>query len=114
MNALQRIVPVIVFVCLSNFAVGASNQRLAKYTPRSSGAATSWQDNVRAKLFDLLKMDDLVQAKSDIPFNAKELSSADKETYRVREMEINSTPNRRIRIIVTIPISRTMPVPAVV
>jgi len=114
MNTLQRIVPAIVFVCLSNFAVRASNQRLAKYTPRSSGAATTWQDNVRAKLFDVLKMDDLVQAKSDIPFNAKELSSADKQTYRVREMEINSTPNRRIRIIVTIPISRKTPVPAVV
>lgn len=114
MNTLQRIIPTIVFVCLCSFATGASNQRLAKYTPGSADAAIAWQKEVRAKLFDLLKLNDLLQAKSSIPFNAKELSSADKATNRVREMEINSTPNRRIRIIVTVPTSKSAPVPGVV
>jgi esterase/lipase len=114
MSTLQRIVPIIVFACLSSFAIGEPNQRLARYTPRSADAAIIWQKEVRAKLFELLRLNDLVQAKSDIHFNAKELSSADKQTYRVREMEINSTPNRRIRIILTVPISKNTPSPAVV
>jgi hypothetical protein len=114
MNTLQRIVSVIVFACLSSFAIGAPNQRSAKYTPGSADAAIAWQKDVRAKLFELLKLDDLIQAKSSIPFNAKELSSADKQTYRVRELEISSTSGRRIRIIVTVPASKSKPVPAVV
>jgi len=77
-------------------------------------AATAWQKEVRAKLFDLLKMNDLIEMKDSIPLNAKELSADNKITYRVREMEINSTSNRRIRIIVTEPISKNAPVPAVV
>jgi hypothetical protein len=114
METLQRIVPVIVLVCLSRFAIGAANQRSAKYAPASADNAVEWQKGVRAKLFDLLKLNDLVQVKSSIAFNAKELSSADKQSYRIREMEINSTPHRRIRIIVTEPISKSDPVPAVV
>ncbi len=114
MNILQRMVPVIVFACLSSFAIGAPNQRLAKYTPGSADAAITWQKDVRAKLFELLKLDDLVQTKSSIAFNAKELFSDDKTTYCVREMEIDSTSNRRIRIVVTTPISKSKPVPAVV
>ncbi|MBN2312704.1 MAG: acetylxylan esterase [Sedimentisphaerales bacterium] len=114
MNTLQRIAPVIVFACLSSFTLGEPNQRLAKYTPGSAEAAIAWQKEVRAKLFELLKLNDLIQAKSSIPFHAKELSSANKQMHRVREMEINSTPNRRIRIIVTMPTFKSKPVPAVV
>ena len=105
---------VIVFVCLSNVALSAPNQRSAKYTPGSADAATSRQKDVRAKLFELLKLKDLVQTKSSIPFNVKELSSADRQSYCVRELEINSTPSRRIRIIVTAPISKSKSVPAIV
>lgn len=114
MNTLQRTMPVIVFACLSSVVIGTPNQRSAKYTPGSADTAVAWQTDVRAKLFELLKLDDLVQTKSSIPFNAEELSSADKTTYCVREMEINSTPSRRIRIIVTAPISKSKSVPAVV
>ncbi|MFC1633872.1 alpha/beta hydrolase family protein [Planctomycetota bacterium] len=114
MNTLQRIVSVIVFVCLSSYAIGTPNQRSAQYTPGSRNAAVAWQKDVRAKLFELLKLNDLVQTKSSIPFNAKELSSSDRKTCRVREMEINSTPNRRIRIVVTVPTSKNKTVPAVV
>lgn len=114
MNTVKQIILVIVFACLSNIAIGAPNQRSAKYTPGSEDAAIAWQKDVRAKLYDLLKLNDLIQARNSIGFNAKELSSANKQTYRVREMEINSTPNRRIRIILTVPISKNKPVPAVV
>ena len=114
MKILQRTVPVIAFVYLSSFTIGAPNQRSAKYTPGSADVAVAWQKDVRAKLFELLKLNDLIQAKSSIAFNAKELSSTDKQSYRVREMEINSTPNRRIRIIVTVPTSTNGSIPAVV
>lgn len=112
MKILKRAMPIIVFGCLSNFTLGMTNQRSARYTPGSEESAVAWQKEVRAKLFDLLELNDLVRSKSSIAFNAKELSSADKSMYRVREMEINSTPNRRIRIIMTEPISKDDPVPA--
>ena len=114
MDTYKRTMPVIVFMCLSSIAFGTVNQRSARYTPRSADAAAVWQKDVRAKLFELLKLNDLVETKSPIPFNAEELSSADRQTYRVREMEINSTSNRRIRIILTMPTSKSKPVPAVV
>jgi len=65
-------------------------------------------------LFQLLKMNDLTQRRDAIPLSIKELSSADRETYYVKEVEINSTSNRRIRIVVTTPSSKNGPVPAVV
>jgi hypothetical protein len=114
MNALQRIAPVIAFACLCNVALGAANQRSAKYTPGSAATASAWQKDVRAKLFELLKLRDLVQVERSIPLNPKVLTSADRQTYRVRETEINSTWHRRIRIVVTTPTSNNGPFPAVV
>ncbi len=114
MNTLQRIAPVIAFACFCNVVLGAANQRSARYTPGSADKASAWQKDVRAKLFELLKLNDLVQVKSSIAFNAKEISSAEKPTYRVREMEINSTSGRRIRIVVTTPTLKRGPFPAVV
>jgi len=114
MDTYRRALPVIVFACLCSFALGVPNQRSARYTPGSADTAAAWQKDVRAKLFGLLKLNDLVQAKSSILFNAKELFSSDRQTYRVREMEVNSTPDRRIRIVVTTPTSKSGSVPAVV
>jgi hypothetical protein len=92
----------------------AINQRSMRYTSRSADDAGKWQKNVRARLFQLLKIDDLVAGKNSISLNPKELSNADRKTYRVKEVEINSTPSRRIRIIVTIPCTNQGLVPAVV
>jgi hypothetical protein len=85
-----------------------------RYTSRPTGNATTWQKNVRARLFQLLKMDNSLQERSSIPFGVKELSRADKGTYHIMEVEFNSTLNRRIRVVVTIPKSTDKPVPAVV
>ena len=49
-----------------------------------------------------------------IALDPKRLSSTDKGSYRVEELEINSTPGRRIRIIVTTPALQNGPRPAVV
>jgi len=88
--------------------------RTAEYTSRSPADAKEWQTNVRAKLSKLLKIDDFIRTKNAIPFEPGEFSSADKGTYLVKELEINSTSTRRIRIVVTLPASRKGPLPAVV
>ncbi|MHC4242706.1 MAG: dienelactone hydrolase family protein, partial [Planctomycetota bacterium] len=118
----RRIIIAIVFAFLSNSVLlGAPKQdqaipqqRSMRYTSRPTIYATTWQKDVRAKLFQLLKMDNSLQRRSSIPFDAKELSRADRGTYHIMEVEINSTSSRRIRVIVTIPSSKAKPVPAVV
>ncbi|MHC4168403.1 MAG: dienelactone hydrolase family protein [Planctomycetota bacterium] len=90
------------------------SRRSMEYTSRSADDAGAWQADVRARLFKLLKMDDLAARRSPIPFDPKELFHAHKETYRVKEVEINSTSTRRIRIVVTVPNVTKDTVPAVV
>lgn len=89
-------------------------KRSMKYTSRSRDNAKVWQKDVRARLYQLLRMEDLISRGSSIPFSPKELSCADRGTYRVKEVEINSTSNRRIRIVVTVPCSEEGTVPAIV
>jgi len=91
-----------------------SAQRSMKYTSRTTHSASIWQKDVRAKMFQQLKMDDLIARKRTVAFKPKELSAADRGIYHVKEIEINSTPNRRIRIIVTLPTSQKGSFPAVV
>jgi hypothetical protein len=88
--------------------------RTMRYTPRSPAAAKAWQDTVRARLATLLKIDDLQQSREAIPLTPKELSSREKGSYVVKELEISSTANRRIRILATIPTSGQGLCPAVV
>ena len=85
-----------------------------KYTSRPAADALAWQKEVRAKLFGLLKMNDLIAGKKPIPFNQKQLLSKNRGKYIIQELEINSTPTRRIRIIVTVPTWKKGPFPAVV
>ena len=111
---------IVITTLLCSYAVAEKNQapsssyRTLKYTSRSAEDAKIWQNNVRAGLSKLLKIDDLLASKDAISLAPAELSSADKGTYCVKELEINSTSTRRIRIIVTLPISRKKPTPAVV
>jgi len=91
-----------------------SIQRSMKYTSRPTDDARAWQSKVRAKLLQRLKIDDLITNRNFISLNPKELFKADRTTYCVKEIEINSTLNRRIRIIVTIPRAKHGLPPAVV
>lgn len=93
---------------------GQTNLRRMKYTKRSADAATAWQQDVRARLFHLLKMDDLVPAGNQIALNERLIRSEKKGSYEEREVEINSTPQRRIRVLVTLPTNAPKPWPAVV
>ncbi len=118
----RRIVLTMVLAFLSGSVLQASaehdqsssSQRSMGYTSRSTDDAKAWQVDVRARLFKLLKMDDLIPKRSSIPFSPKELLRANTKTYHVKEVEISSTSSRRIRIAVTIPNSIKGAVPAVV
>jgi hypothetical protein len=93
---------------------GKTPCRTMRYTSRPADDARVWQSNVRARLFQLLKIDDLIARRDSIPVHPKELSAADKGTYQVRELEIDSTPGRRFRIVVTVPKVTAAPAAAVV
>jgi hypothetical protein len=118
----RRIILTIVLAFLGGFVPSASSkqrtsltvQRSMRYTSKSTDDARTWQRDVRAKLFQQLKMNDLIQKRNLIPLNPKELSRTDRRTYHIKEVEINSTLGRRIRIIVTVPRTKDGLVPAVV
>ena len=88
----------------------AGTLRTMKYTPRSAEDARAWQNSLRTKLAALLKIDDLLRDKDMIPLAPKTLSTADKGSFRVEQIEINSTPGRRIRVVVTVPAAETQDV----
>lgn len=92
----------------------AQNQRSMKYSSRSAKKAEIWQKEVRAKLSGLLNIDDLLATGKSIPLNPNEISSENKGDYLLKEIEINSTPARRIRVLVTFPLLTNGPWPAVV
>ncbi len=92
----------------------AQKQRTMKYSSRSAKKAELWQNEVRAKLSGLMKIDDLMATGSSIALNPTEISTENKGDYMMKVIEINSTATRRIRVIVTCPLLSTGPWPAVV
>ena len=85
-----------------------------KYTPRAKDRAIAWRKELRSKLVGLLKIDDLVSSKTPIPFRPKTLSSEKRGKYVFHKMEINSTPTRRMKIAVTLPVNLKGRFPAIV
>jgi len=85
-----------------------------KYTSRSQAEAAAWQLAVRARLWPLLKLDDLVAAPGAIPLRPVQLSSEPKHGYELQEIEISSTATRRIKVLVARPPAGDLPRPAVV
>ncbi len=78
--------------------------RFAANTPKD---AQHWQTEARTKVFALLQMADLQASRAPdgkaIPFDAKELRSEDRGKYVWSERELNSTPTRKIKIVLTLP-----------
>jgi len=78
--------------------------RERKFAATDGKAAVAWQAESRKLLFDLMKLTDLAAAeKKGIDFKAAELGRRAGVGYTWQELEINSTPTRRIKIILTIP-----------
>ena len=97
-----------------DFVLCADTLRINQYTQRSYNEAVIWQNETRSKLFQLLKLDDLLSERENIHFNPVEVLSVEKGKFTLKEIEINSTPERRIKIVVTIPEKLQKPAPAVV
>ena len=94
-------------------AVQDVNLRQKEYASGSKEDALKWQTEVRSQLFGLLKMDDLVtQEKPGIAPSV--LITEERSNYIIKELEINSTSTRRIKIIITIPKTTKKNLPAVV
>lgn len=87
-------------------------ERKLQYSTSSADEARAWQKRVRAELFDILKLSDLLDQK--IPLKAEAIQSKDCGKYTLREIELSSTPTRRFKVILTVPRPCTRPVPAVV
>ncbi|NIA13941.1 MAG: prolyl oligopeptidase family serine peptidase [Nitrospiraceae bacterium] len=81
---------------------------------KSAGEARVWQADTRAKLFELLKMSDLVEREEPAPLDVEVLSSDFRDNFTLQEIEISSTPGRRIRIKVGFPNSVSGKAPGVV
>ena len=88
--------------------------RVMQYISRPMGSAIVWQEEVRNQLFQLLKLEDLLADKRNIVLNPQEVLSEDKGDYTLKQVDINSTPGRRIRTIITVPKASGKMFPAVV
>jgi hypothetical protein len=77
------------------------------FSAESPEAADRWQQDSRKLLFDLLKLTDLQATREAggkaIPFEVRTISTEDRGKYVRSEIELSSTPTRRIRAILTVP-----------
>lgn len=90
----------------------AAKLRTMRYTARSTSAAVRWQSDVRTRLAKLLRVDDL--RGPAIPLAVEPLSESEGPGCLLREVEISSTPGRRIKAMLSVPRDVRTPVPAVV
>ena len=88
--------------------------RKMKYSHRTTEEAIRWQTELRTEFARLLNISDLISGQKIPELAAMEISSEEKGNYLLREMEINSTPGRRIKVIVTVPLNSKKPAPAVI
>src|ERR1035437_1085802 len=87
---------ILALICLTNNVSRAQNtMRTMKYTSRSGSDAMIWQSDVRSSIFKLLKLDDLMSKREKIRLDPRVILSENKGEYELKEIEINSTPNRR-------------------
>jgi hypothetical protein len=88
--------------------------RTMRYKPGTPEQIAAWQSELRTRLFKLMKLDDLVPKLNEIPFDAKEVRTWEMPGFTVKEMTIQSTPSRRMEIVLTLPKESKGPLPAVV
>lgn len=79
----------------------AGQLRSMRYTGENKEQAVAWQTDVRTRLAAAMKMTDLMG--TSIELAPKLISTELKNSYSFREVEFNSTANRRIKAIVTVP-----------
>ena len=81
--------------------------RKMQFRANTPADAQQWQEKSRELIFKLLNLTDLQATRGAdgkaIAFDIKTLSSEDRGKYTRSEIEINSTPTRRIKAILTVP-----------
>ncbi|MFO7973064.1 MAG: alpha/beta hydrolase family protein, partial [Candidatus Hydrogenedentota bacterium] len=88
--------------------------RTMAYTPCTAEEAMAWQKDLRARLFELLHMRDLVETRSAIPLDARVLNSEEGDGLRLDTIELRATPGRLIQATFAVPGDhREGPMPAV-
>ena len=95
-------------------AKAGEKHRSMKYAPGTKEEAIVWQRDLRRRLFGLLKLDREISARPPVPLRPTTSSSEKRAKYVFKEMEIDSIPGRRIRIVLTLPANLKGPFPAVV
>ncbi|NOY82559.1 MAG: prolyl oligopeptidase family serine peptidase [Kiritimatiellaeota bacterium] len=85
-----------------------------RYTSRSKPQAIVWQNALRSKLFRVLRINDPISSESPAQLHPRTLSVDRKNEYVLQEMEIDSTPTRRIKIVFTLPTHMKGPFAAIV
>lgn len=90
------------------------NQRSMRYSARSKADAIAWQKAVRSHLARLLRIEDLQSSKHETGLNPRAVSTKKKDGYTLKEIEINSTPGRRNKLVATAPRGEGDRFPAVV
>ena len=94
-------------------APDAQQIRMDRYAPGTPVHARQWQERVRGELLQLMHLSDLVRGPA-IPFAAKVIYSKDLGSYIMKEVEINSTRTRKMKVVLTVPKDATNRAPAVV
>lgn len=88
--------------------------RTMQARPGSPAEVVAWQEGMRAKFRNLLKIEDLVVGGAKLPFDAKEVGAWDMGDYVAKKMTIRSTPGRVITVVLTLPKGGAKTHPAVV
>jgi hypothetical protein len=108
----------LLLLCLMNLEgsgqTGDGEIRAMKYKSMPMENAIIWKNELRAKLFDALQMEDLISGEYDITFNEVTISSSDEGNYISYEKEMNSTQGRRIKFVMTVPKVRDRLYPAII
>ena len=107
-------IALIVVLAMPNRSLAQGNSRSMKYVSTRAENAAAWQAALRDSLFQILGLEDLLRIKNTIAFKPTTLRTENKGSYILKEIEINTTPGRRMKVILTIPAKATGKLPAVV
>lgn len=109
-----RLLLLLLFLCGMQSMAQTGAMRTMKYSSGSVYDIHFWQHSLRSQLYRLLQLEDLMTGRQNINFNAKLIRTENKGDYELKEVEINSTATRRIRVIVTNPTKERGPFPGVI
>ncbi len=86
--------------------------RAMQYSRRPAAEAIDWQKKVRRRLFDALAMSNQLDAK--VPLDVELVAETQEDGYLRKDLRINSTRDRRIDVVLTVPSAGKGPFPSVV